>query len=265
MRRAGRRRRLIELCDQLLHSGNGPRFAAQDDAVGARVCDDLNALRAFRRVAELFRRKLLQQFDDVADPRILQRNDRDFFVAGHVDLFDQLHEPHDVFGVVADDDDVGIRNCRDLTVLRDHRPQRFDEFVGVDVLRRDNPRDEFLAAAQRRIVERTAALFGERLLLDSYDARGFDRGKSVDAQDREEQLVDAVFIETRARNDGYLAFDARIDDEGFAGNRGDLRDQFVDVGIFEVDLPRLLLGERVASESEIPTPPRRRVAIGRTG
>ena len=60
---------------------------------------------------------------------------------------------------------------------------------------------------------------------------------------RKEQFVDVVLVQTGVRNDGDFAFDARIDDEGFAGDRGDLRDEFVDIGVLEIDLPGLFLRE----------------------
>ena len=172
-------------------------------------------------------------------------NDDDFFVARYVDALDQLHQPHDVFGVVADDDDVRVRDRGDVAVLRNHRPQRFDEFVRIDVLRRDHARHEFFAGDLA-----CASSSGLPLCLASVccwmrtTPRRLDRRESMHAQHREEQLVDVVLVETRVRNDGDFAFHARVDDEGLAGDRGDLRDELVDVGVFEIDLPRLFLRDR---------------------
>ena len=99
-------------------------------------------------------------------------------------------------------------------------------------------------AISRGFVERIAALFGERLLLHANDAARLDRGEPMHAQHREEQLVDVVLVEARVRDHGDFALHARVDDEGLAGDRGDLRDELVDVGVLEIDLPRLFLRDR---------------------
>ncbi len=137
----------------------------------------------------------------------------------------------------------GLRDGGDVAVLRNHRPQRFDQFVRVDVLRGDHSRDQFFTGDLLGFVQRTAALFGERLLLNAHDAARLDRRETVHPQHRKEQFVDVVLVQAGVGDDGDFAFDARIDDEGLAGDRGDLRDELVDVGVLEVDLPGLFLGE----------------------
>ena len=62
------------------------------------------------------------------------------------------------------------------------------------------------------------------------------------AHHREEQLVDLAQRALGLADHADLALDPRVDDEGLAGDFGNLVDEFADVGILEVDRPvRLLL------------------------
>ncbi|MNV69196.1 hypothetical protein D3C71_1620970 [compost metagenome] len=90
-----------------------------------------------------------------------------------------------------------------------------------------------------------AALSGIGLGLGvGHDARLVALGDDAEAMGghhREEQLIDFAQAQRGARHDTDLAFDPRIDDEGFPGDLRDLLDELADVGALQVDGPAFLL------------------------
>ena len=122
-----------------------------------------------------------------------------------------------------------------LAALRHQRAQDLDQFVGRDMLDRNDLGDQLVGGMLAVAIERRrTVLLGHRLGHDLDHAALLDRGVAVHAQDREEHIVDFVRLHRLGRNDRDLALHVRTEDEVLAGDLGDRGDQGLDVGILEV-------------------------------
>ena len=236
---------LVELIDQLEYLRRGPRLAAHHDAVVALVGDQLNALRPGGTLPDLLRGELFQQRHHGAHPSLAQRHDGDFVLVRHVDLLDHPGKALDVVGVIADDDDVRLRHCGDVAVLRNQRAQDLDQFPGLHVLGGDHSGDELLRRQFLHFAVGAGPLLAGGRGLNANHVAGRGGSEVVHPQHREEEFVHRVGIHGHARHHGDVALQPRVDDEGLAGDLRHLGDELVNVGLLDVDHPgvvRHLLG-----------------------
>ena len=239
---AHRGRRHIQLVDEIVHHGQRLRFAPQQEAVVTFVGDDADGLGTDRSLRHLFGRHLFQDGDDRTCPGVLEGAYDHFVVVQHIEFPDDLPQAFHVVRVVADDDDVAVGDGAHVAVLRAHWPQYLDEFRGLDVLHRYQLRDHFLAGHRRSLPDHTAGLLDRVDVLDNvYDVSVADGhgAHAVYAQHGQKQVVDLIPVERRLRDDADSALDARIYDEGLAGDVGDLRDELQHVDVRGIDGPRL--------------------------
>jgi hypothetical protein len=194
----------IELVDQVLDLLHLERTGQHDERIGALVGHDLEcARRRLRRrghhsdtgtaitrraaPASPFTHNLLDLGRQVVGVGELQRDDHHRLLdALGVQAADDRQQALHVPGVVSDNQGVGLGECRDQAVARNHRLNHIDQRRCVDVAQLDHPGD----------VRVGALLFGGRLRLrqgrrTTHIARGHnldhrsrpDRGETLELQD----------------------------------------------------------------------------------
>ena len=229
------RGRGVQRLRQLHQLGARLRRAEDDQAVGARVGDHLGARRALGLAAA---HGVVEHLGGVHHPAVAQVDHAVVVAALLVELADHVFDSRDIGAAVADDQRVGRGHRGEVAILWDQRTDQRDEFRYRALLHLDHPR---LQAIRRALA---AAGLGLGLGV-GHDARLValgNHGEAVGAHHREEQLVDLAQRELGLGDHADLALDPRVDDEGLAGDFGNLVDEFADVGILEVDRPvRLLL------------------------
>ncbi|MCY1506876.1 hypothetical protein D9M68_411340 [compost metagenome] len=212
----------------------GGRRAEDDQAVGAGVGDHLGARGALGLAAI---EGSVEHLGRVHHPGVAQVQYRVVAVALLVELAHQVFDARDVGGAVADDQGVGGGHGGQVAVLGDQWSNQRDELRHRSVLHLDHPGLQALGAGA------AAAGLGLGFGIGN-DARLIalgDHGEAVSGHHRKEQLVDLVEPERRLGDHADLAFHPRVDDEGLAGDVGDLVDELADIGILEVDGPAILL------------------------
>jgi hypothetical protein len=173
---------------------------------------------------------------------VLELHHHDLVLLRDIDLPDDAHQALNVVRVIADDDDVRLRDGGELTVLGRQRPQDLHELRRIDVLRRHDARHHLLRGdlVQRTLCAR--CLLARGVGHDSHHVPGRHGHKVVNPQHGQEQRVHGILVHGRAGDDGHVALDPRVDDEGLAGDGGNLGDKLLKIRVLDVDLPGLLLG-----------------------
>ena len=187
----------------------------------------------------LFRGDLLENRHDRAHPCVGQWAHHELLLVRDVDLGDDAHETLDVVRVVGEDHDVGIVHRRDVSILRDDRPQDLHELRGRHVLSRDHLGHDGLPRLGQAVAAAAGLLDQGRVLHDVHHVADGIGAKAMHPQHGQQQLVHAILVEFDVRHHRDRALDARVDDERTFGDLRDLRDELSDILVPRVDLPRL--------------------------
>ncbi len=239
---ARRGRRLVELGDQGADEVRARRARrADEERIAARLGENRHPLAgvpAGRRIEHA-----PEQDRDVARDRVLQPDDVDVGARGRVDRGDDARDAAHVLGVIGDDDGVVRRIGVDGVVRRDQRAQHRHHVRRRFVVEAKHLRDQLVPARPARgapRLHRSALELGVGLGDHADDAARFDQAVALQAQRRGQRRHRLVGRERLVDREVQRAFDARIDDEGFARELGDRAHHRVDFGIGEIERDALL-------------------------
>ena len=171
---------------------------------------------------------------------MLQGNHLYLAVADLVDAADDADQAFDVDGAVGNDQHVGGRVGRQVSLLRHQRPQDRHQLCRGHIVHLYHAGDHFITTTRRRIVGGgNAVLLGIHVRYDLDHFAAGNGSEAVHLENRQEHLVNLVAVHRPGGHHRDLALDARVDDEIAVGNLGNRADQCTDVRILEVQCHRL--------------------------
>ena len=144
-------------------------------------------------------------------------------------------DPVDVLDGVGDDEGVGLGQRLDVAEAGDQRPERGDGGGGGEVVELHQAGDDVEAAGVGAVAELAAAFAHHGLRDDAPDRARAQRREPLHPQHRLEEVPDPLLGQLLGRDDGDVAGDRRIEDQGAAGDLRDLLGQGADVGVAQVD------------------------------
>jgi len=162
-----------------------------------------------------------------------------------VHLGNDAIDAQDIRCTVGNNQHIGGRVSREMPLLRHQRAQDRHQLRRVDVLDRQNARDQLIPGVAAGRVN------GRRTLLRGSVGNDLDRvfaghgRKAVHLQNRKEYVIDFVFIQRLRRHHRHPALDARVDDEILAGYLRYAVDHRHQVGVAEIQ--RNLLGRHLVT------------------
>ncbi len=131
-----------------------------------------------------------------------------------------------------------------LPALRHQRTQNLDQLVGRNMFDRHDLGDQLVGRAIAVAAQgRRAILLSHGLGHDLDHAALGDRRVAMHTQHRKEHIVDLVGLHRLGRDHGDLALHVWTEDEVFAGDLRNRRNQRLDIGILEVQrMPSIGIG-----------------------
>ena len=144
-------------------------------------------------MAAIASRGLSDGIDDGYDlyrRRVLQRNDLDIVFAFLVDTADDSGNAPDIRSAVGNDQHIGLRIGREMTVLRNQRPQNWHQLSRNDIFYPDNPGHDFIGSTGARGRAGDLSCIGIGQNLDEISGR--NRNVSVNLQQGLERIVKGV-------------------------------------------------------------------------
>ena len=123
-----------------------------------------------------------------------------------------------------------------MRLLRHQWPQHRDQLGSGNILQPQHLGNiRFRGNAGGSITDTDRRRAGVLVLYHPHHATGSHRGVTVDIQDRKKQLVELTSGDRLGGNDLHFALDGGVDHNGLAGGLGDKFDQFLDIGVVQVD------------------------------
>jgi hypothetical protein len=221
---------LVELGHEAADGGDQLRVAPHEDHVAARIDRD-----AGREPAGLLAEHGLQSRRDLGGVGVAHRHRRDLasaaLVEGARDRLDAVH----VLGVVGHHECVRLGQRLDVAEGRHQRPQRGHGRGRRHVAQLHEPGDDVEPPGLGRLVELGPGREHGLLRDHPPDVARAQRREALDPQDGLEQVPHARLVERLGRDHGDLARHGGVEDEGAAGDPGDLLGERPDVGVAQVD------------------------------
>ena len=165
--------------------------AAQQDTVGALICNDRGSARSWISLLVLLR-QCRQGANHFGRAGVDQAHHFDFAVAGLIHLPDQLLDAHDVGRAIGNDQHVAGRIGGQMAPLRNQWAQDRHQLRGGNILDRIDVGDDVINRQARATAIGHAAIgagIGFRHDLDRLSGR--NRGKTLHLKNGEESGVDA--------------------------------------------------------------------------